>query len=144
MAYSIRSDIEDIFGKTNVQTWGNMDAGDTEDTAVLTEIANRVTRGIGHADDMINAKLAESDYAIPVAAQPGKSIGLITTISATLAGCWLYEARGLDDADDEGRPFNRYSAKRKDAEQMLSNIADGSLKIDAVAATKGVNVPFVV
>ena len=30
MAYSTRTDIEDIFGTINVQTWGNLDAGDVE------------------------------------------------------------------------------------------------------------------
>ncbi|HAI11079.1 MAG TPA: hypothetical protein DCM28_05200 [Phycisphaerales bacterium] len=144
MPYSTRTDIEDIFGPINVQTWGNLDAGDIEDEDVLADIAARITRAISHADDHINAILSGSDYTIPLSAQPGKSIGLITTISATLAGCWLYEARGLDDADDEGRPYNRYSSKKKSVETMLANIADGSLKIDAVQATAGVNIPFVV
>lgn len=144
MAYSTRTDIEDIFGTINVQTWGNLDAGDVEDADVLTDISDRITRAISHADDHINAILSGSDYTIPLSAEPGKSIGLIATISATLAGCWLYEARGLDDADDEGRPYNRYSAKKKSAENMLNSIAEGGLKIDAVKATDGVNIPFVV
>ncbi|MBL4699642.1 MAG: DUF1320 family protein [Phycisphaeraceae bacterium] len=144
MPYATRTDIEDIFGIENVQTWGNMEAGDVQDAGVLTAIANRITRAITHADDMINAMLSGSDYEIPLNAKPSKSIGLITTASAELAGCWLYEARGLDNKDDEGRPYNRYSAKRKAALQMIKDIADGSIKIDAVAGTTGVNVPFVV
>ena len=87
MAYSTRTDIEDIFGTINVQTWGNLDAGDVEDADVLTDISDRITRAISHADDHINAILSGSDYTIPLSAEPGKSIGLIATISATLAGC---------------------------------------------------------
>ncbi|MFG0247836.1 MAG: phage protein Gp36 family protein [Phycisphaeraceae bacterium JB051] len=139
MSYSTRTDIEDIFGIANVASWADLDSDED-----ATKITNRITRAIAHADAMINAILTDSQYTIPLSALPGKTLGLITTISATLSGCWLYEARGLNDADDEGRPFNRYSAKRKQAEVMLGNIAEGSLKIDAVEATKGVGIPFVV
>jgi phage gp36-like protein len=139
MSYSTRTNIEDIFGVDNVATWGDMD--NDQDA---TKITNRIARGIAVADAMIDAVLDNTDYTVPLTAQPGKSLALITDIAATLAGCWLYEARGLDDRDDEGRPYNRYSANRKRAESMLQRIAEGGLMINAVKATDGVNIPFVV
>ena len=121
MAYSTRSDIEDVFGVDEVSKWADLD-----NDANATKITNRIARAIEVADEKVDAALRGGAIAVPV---PGSSV-LITNIAAILAGVWLYDARGVVDFDPEtGKAQHRLHFQRAGAMRKLKLIRTGDLDI---------------
>lgn len=121
MAYSTRSDIEDVFGVDNVSTWADLDNDEN-----ATKITNRIARAIEVADEKVNAALRGGAIAVPVAA----SSVTITNIAAILAGVWLYDARGVVDYDPvTGKAQHRLQFQRDGAIEELKLIRAGDLDI---------------
>lgn len=131
MPYCIRSDIELIFGVTNVSTWADLD-GD----ANATKITNRIDRAILMSDALLDAVLRTAAYMGPpplvydgtVASTPT----LIMMISAIGAGLWVYEARGAGKIAPGDEPIHQYTWLRTWHRRTLEAIRTGKLKLDAV------------
>ncbi len=142
--YCERSDIEAVFGSENVEIWGNLNAGDVADQAVKDAITTRITLAIAHAGEVVDAAFRPSKYIVPLAKADSSTPGLIVDTVARLAGAWLYESRGTDEVDADGRPVNRYAAVRRDAMSTIDRILGGQYVIEAVQAPSVTTAPFVV
>ena len=124
--YCDTDDIDQIFGTTNVTRWADLDCD-----ANATKIANRKTQAIVVACEEIDDYLRNTPYRIPAQTAAAATPASIAELAATLAGIWLYEARGAQDFQ-EGKPYHRYAFKRTWARRVLAEIADGTRKIDAI------------
>ena len=137
MAYSARSDVEDVFGVDNVAKWADLDAD-----ADATKIANRITRAIAAGDAKIDQRFRSSQYAVPLV--PGTSGDVVVTDwSARLAGVWLYESRGTNEMDQKGRPFNRMSGQEKKVMDHMDRVMTGKERLDAEIISNQSESPFV-
>jgi len=116
MAYSTQTDIENVFGEKNVETWSDLDGDGTLDST-------RVAASIAYADEFINSMLRGGVYAIPI----GSSNVLVTNWSAVLAGAWLYRSRGLRDDNLEG---DKIESQRQDVESKLAQVNAGVIQLD--------------
>jgi phage gp36-like protein len=100
--YAAQSDIEDIFGVTNVAVWSQLDPTQppgTPDTGRIQTALNYASAKI------ISFFFNQGNYATPLVPL-NNDILLVTRRAATLAGVWLYQSRGLRDDTPEG---NKYS-----------------------------------
>jgi hypothetical protein len=122
--YCSRSDVNDIFGATNVTTWGDLD-NDADDDKITTRIA----RAISWATTEINDRLRGGPYEIPL---PESTSSTIVDLCASLAGVWLYRSRGIDD---EAGGNDKYSWQWDRVETTLSEIRAGKRKLDATPST---------
>lgn len=124
MPYSTQADIESLFGVENVKQWSNLDnAADEADT-------DRIAAAIVQADAEIDDIMRNSIYAVPLVGTQG-TLTQITNISAKLAGCWLYRARGTNEVDEGGKPIDRMQAIRKEAMGKLYRYVAGAESLPA-------------
>ena len=131
--YCTRSDINDIFGTTNVTTWADLD--NDSDGDVITA---RVARSIAWATTEINDRLRGGPYEIPL---PSTVAATITDLCATLAGVWLYRSRGVDDESE----IDKYKWHWDRAEKTLTELRSGTQirKLDVPSSTDtGGQAPF--
>ncbi len=133
--YIGQSDIEDVFGKSNVSRWANID--NTDDPTVATQ--SRITSAIAYAERLVEARLRDRQYAIPLTASSG-SLDVIVDVCAKLAGAWLYESRGIDDED----AATATTARKKEADRMLNMILSGQVVLAASPNHNGPTAPIVV
>ena len=117
MAYCAQSNIENLYGQDNVVKWSNL-AGTTDAVD-----ATRVAAAIAWADEQIDNRLRKTQYAIPFTTVPL----MVLTWSATLAGWWLYKARGQRDTNE----WNKMEGERKDVYEELGQVAAGAINLDA-------------
>ena len=104
--YAAQSDIEDIFGTTNVALFSQLDPTQPPGTADIT----RIQRALDYSDaTIISFFRNQGNYATPLAPLDTDA-DLVKRWSATLAGVWLYESRGLRDQTKDG---NRYAQMRQ-------------------------------
>jgi hypothetical protein len=128
MAYSVLADIQRTFGARNVADWCDPDKDGNP-----TTMADRWGRAIVLADDEIDTVLRNGPYTIPLADLSGSTPTLINEISATLAGIWLYEIKGVSDTDPKsGQPIHRYQTRLNWARQTLNDIRDGKRVIQGM------------
>lgn len=133
MAYSVRADIETVYGKIEVAKWADLD-GD----GVADDIASRITNAITRADAQIDDTLRGGPYTVPFTTVPQ----IIADISAKLAGVLLYEPRGVRDFDpDTDRPQHRLHWQRRSVENDLQSIKNGRMRL-SVAATVHTDVSY--
>lgn len=126
MAYCAQSNIEDVFGIENIKQWSNLEAADVTDTS-------RVARAIVVSDATIEAVARKNNLKIPLQNSYGSTPPLVIDLSATLAGIWLYESRGVQDYHPQtGAALHRLEFKRDAARQMLADIAENRIIIDAL------------
>jgi hypothetical protein len=122
--YAAQSDIEDIFGITNVAVWSQLDPTQPPGTADT----DRIQRALDYADARIIAFFrVHGNYATPLVPL-NSDADLVTRWDATLAGVWLYESRGLRD---DTKATNKYAAM---ARQVIAEMGvyRASEKLDAV------------
>lgn len=127
-AYIAKSDIEDVYGRSNVKSWGDLD-----NDGVGTKIDARIERAIVFAESDVNTMLSGGPYSVPFT---GSIDAIIIEICAKLAGAWLYNARGTDDIDGEGKPINKTWANEKDARMKLTDIVSGKRKLAVTGTDK--------
>jgi len=101
--YIGQTDVENVFGEDNVETWSDMDASGSTDTT-------RVAKGISVAEDDIQNRFRGGDYAIPFST----ATEVLKDFMAKLAGLWLYENRPKHSSDDN----NEYYSKMKEQVDM--------------------------
>jgi len=123
MAYITKSNIEAVFGVTNVTKWADLDNdGDA------TKIAARIAVAIAWAENEVDSRLRKSIYTIPFDTAPVD----IVDVTANLAGVWLYENRGVQDFNpDTGMAVHRLTWNRKRAYNTLREILAGIRTLDA-------------
>lgn len=128
MAYSTRTDTEQIVGVENLKEWLDLDRD-----ANTTTIASRSTYLGVLADAIIDGKLSTSPYAVPVEAPTATTTPtVIKMVSAILRGVLAIEAMGIEDYNPQsGRPVHKLSAMREWALQILDDVSEGRLKLDA-------------
>lgn len=127
MPYSERSNIEDIYGVTNVEKWADLDNdGDA------TKITNRITAAITRADDELDNRLRESRYVVPFTTVPSA----IEYLSALYAGIWLYSNRGVTDYNADGEAQDQLQHQRNDFDEKVRMIHAGTYILDVSSSVK--------
>ena len=124
--YCTRTDIENLFGVRNVAIWSNLDS-----TATGAD-ESRITAAIAHATAWINDRFRGGRFTIPLANSASATPDAIRDLAARLAGVWLYESRGVDEQDEEGRPINRLGFHRRYVERQVLRYIMGRDSLDAV------------
>lgn len=123
MVYCTRADIEQFYGRENVQKWAELD-GDKNST----NIATRISDAISHASNDIDDGLRGGPYTVPFA----DTIPLtILDLARRLAGVRLYESRGIQDFEAEtGSPVHRLAWHASYVRKMLAEIKSGKRRLD--------------
>lgn len=120
MAYAVRSNVEDVFGVTNVTDWADID-----NDGVAQTITDRIARALVVAEARVDALLYMGPYTIPFATAPTE----IVDVTAKLAGVWLYEHRGMADFDPKtGESANKLAYIKRLAEETLKGVVEGSVR----------------
>lgn len=118
--YCVRKDIENIFGAVNIQKWADIDNdGDVQ------KIDAKINWALQLSYDYVNSKLAGGPYIIPLA---GKYPTIITC-QAKLAAVEIYEARGLTNFDEQGKPIHQLQNAKDWADNVMSQIRAGILRL---------------
>lgn len=124
--YCTQAQIEDVFGIENVKQWSDLDNSLVTDTA-------RIARAIAVVSERIDDVVRITNYKIPLADEDAAISASISDLAATLAGIWLYEARGSQDFNPQtGEVAHRLEFKRQRVEQMLSDIRDQRIRLNAL------------
>jgi hypothetical protein len=132
VGYCSRRDVEIKFGSENVRTWADMD-NDGDWSAVQ----QRINQAIRWADRYIENKLRYTQYVIPLVPDGVDALEDIKDIAARLAGYWLYDSRGVDEQDPDGRPINRMDTHQQHAERMLRRYVAGQQHLPAKRVDPG-------
>lgn len=129
MSYITRTDIEDKFGKKNVEIWADLD-----NNQVQADITARITTAIAFADEMVDNALRRGRYALPIVDLLSAVPKVIVDVVASIAGVWLYENRGVQDFDpDTGKAQHRLHWQKVDAQRVLSWLRMGQIELNAVS-----------
>jgi phage gp36-like protein len=104
--YAAQGDIEDRFGVANVAAWSQTGGAAAANGLPLADVG-RIQRSLDASDAEIDGLMQDGPYIVPLAA--GADAAIVTNWSATLAGVWLYQTRGLRDDTRDG---NKYTALR--------------------------------
>jgi hypothetical protein len=138
MAYCVQSDIENLFGVENVGRWSNLD------NQSLTADPNRVAAAIAYAAAIIDDRFRNSRYNVPLVGLGGP-LTAVTDLAARLAGCWLYESRGLADgaAGAEDGLTAGIAAHRRYVERMFGRYLAGQDQLAAAPTRMVTTAPFV-
>lgn len=118
MAYCDRTDIETIYGKTNVEKWADLDG-----KRVAPDIAARIVRACAVATAKIDTRLRGGPYALPLDPVPIEIVDLTARYAAYL----LYVGRPIKEDDETTHPVK--SAKNE-VEKELANIRGGRVQLD--------------
>lgn len=127
MAYSVRTDLNNVFGKNNIDAWADLDGN--EDGPTITA---RIDAAIVTADDMVDSFMRNGPYTLPLKNQAAQTPIIIRDVSSKLAGVWLYEARGVLDMTPDGAPMHRLQWHKKSAMEILRKLVAGILRLDNV------------
>lgn len=134
MDYCTRTDIESLFGIDNVKNWADLDSDQDPD-----KIAARIVKAIAYAQADLDSRLLGGPYVVPITT----SHPLITELTATLAGAWLYSARGQLDAVS-GDGTDRLATRRGEAVRTIKDILSGQRRLDLPRVGRGSEAPFAV
>ena len=133
-----RTDIEDIYGKANVQRWSQLDPDSQEADA------NRITKAINIAQQEVEDRFRASDYNVDFVAKSGTPHTVINWI-ATLAGVWLYQSRGRRAIDTRGTSLaDKMQSDRRVVLAQIDSVLMGARELNAQRDTNGPNSPLVV
>lgn len=136
--YCERTNIEAIFGVTNVEQWADLDS-DEDVTKMAARIAVAVTTAEADIDDL----LRDGPYDVPLVSTGGSMTPTIVDIAARKAGMWLYENRGSQDVDEHGRAVHKFAAMTKRVDKILNQILAGKRSIQCERTEMGTDAPFV-
>lgn len=131
MAYSTQSDIENLFGESNVAVWSNLEGGTDADT-------DRIATAIAWADAYIDNRFRPCGiYLIPFS---GTDL-VLTNWSASLAGIWLFQSRPTGGGDASAS----YDDKRERVEEEMDLYIAGARRLACTrAGSRNATVPYVV
>lgn len=119
MNYVTRDNLNARFGADNVTKWADLDDdGDTE------KIALTISEAIADVSSYVDSRLRGGPYRVPF--DEGTVPREIVDIVTALVGERLYDPRQTTDAE---KPTVSRETRR--AEQMLTSILSGTLKLDS-------------
>lgn len=121
--YISQTDIENVFGATNVRAWSNLD------TNASTTNTTRVDAAIAFAEQLIDDRFRNSMYSLPLTANGTDSLRPVIDWAAKLAGVWLYSSRGFRQNDDSTEG-NRILFHRREVEELMDLYLSGSRTLD--------------
>jgi phage gp36-like protein len=130
MAYATQSDIENIFGTTNVQLWSQL----SPDSSAVD--ANRITAALAYAEAYVEDRFRGGRYQVPFS---GTSV-ILTSWVAKIAGVWLYESRAMR-GNEETNPVAVHKATANDE---MTLYASGQRRLPLAASESGPTCPVVV
>ena len=119
MAMSARRDVELVYGKDNVNLWGNPD--NIEDYA---EIEARIEWANEYAEQEFLGRIAEGPYDPEEVRTTLPKMAVL--ICASLAGVHLYDTRRVIDSDES---TNRVAKQKKNVDRWIGQIMSGQLKL---------------
>lgn len=122
MPYCTRQDIENIFGRSNVEQWA-----DVNNNSATPEIASRIEWAINLAGSELDARMRGGVYAVPFTDEPFDTLWVNAV--ARLAGVLLYEGRGITDVDTFGRPVHPLSTHRDMAYEFVRKVRGGAIRL---------------
>jgi hypothetical protein len=127
--YAADTDIFEIFGKTNVYKWANMNERATGHASYQTEIDAAILKALTLATAWVNDELRPYIYDLPFT--DTNLTAAINQITAMKAGVWLYEWRGADDFDYvNGELVHRYSFMYKRIDTSMAKFKVDIKRLD--------------
>jgi len=128
--YITQTDLEDVFGETNVAAWSDMEGNREVDT-------NRVTKAIAWGESKVVATLRRSKYVVPLQAASGSTLDpIVTNWMAVYAGHWLYMHRQIRANEDNTRTEKLKEETDNEMKEIMTGMANVDLKrIDDRATT---------
>ncbi|RLC38156.1 hypothetical protein DRH27_02960 [Candidatus Falkowbacteria bacterium] len=121
--YISQSDVENVFGEDNVLVWSDLDASDSVD-------ATRIATGIATAEEDVENRFRDGDYAIPFSS----ALSTIKDWCAKLAGLWLYECRPKRDSDTDDE---YYAKMREQVDVDIDAYTSGQRRLNLTRADSG-------
>jgi len=109
-AYCTQDDMDLQWGSKNVRKWA-----DLENTREAAGVQARVAWAIENASAQIDDRMRHGPYAFPLELGSGEEYpAALVRMTALLAGCMLYESRGITDAASEQEHSLRWAEKKVD------------------------------
>lgn len=140
MAYSTQTDIEDIFGVTNVAVWSQLNESTSRAaTGVPAADTARIARAITYADAIIDGRFRGWRYSLPFAPVPTE----VVNWSATISGVWLYRSRGMAAGRDTAE-VNRFVGMEQNALREMDLYLAGTRQFNLTDNESRPTVPVVV
>lgn len=122
MAYSTQTDLEDVYGTTNIAVWSQLnESASRAATGVPAADTARIARAIAYADAVINDRFRGFRYDLPFSPVPTA----VVNWSATIAGVWLYRSRGIAAGSDTAEA-NRYVGMEANALREMDLYLSGT------------------
>lgn len=119
--YAERTDVELIFGRTNIYKWADVDNEEDDDF-----VAQRICWALQESYAYFNDRLRSGPYTIPFSTPPARVISM----SARWAGVILYDARGISDTSDDKQPKHQLSAHRDMVVKFLNELLSSKARLD--------------
>jgi phage gp36-like protein len=129
--YTTPGKVREKFGTSNVNAWADLDNTKDAEAIELTVETNIELVG-AYINDYLRPR-----FTVPFDPVPDS----IEQIATLLTGVFLYEGRGIQDSDAEGRPVHKLSIMRKIAEAWLRDIRAGNRALPGI--TGPISVPGV-
>lgn len=120
MAYATEADMINLFGRTNIRTWADLENRDNQ-----VDIDARVAWALSTAEDWVNDRLRYGPYEIPFT-EP--VVSAIRDLTARQAGVLLYSTRGIADTDAGQKPL--LVEHKKYIEMTVRDIMKKKLRLD--------------
>lgn len=118
--------LELLVGASNLQKWANLENGDVLDVDVLAKIDERITLAIARAESQTDDLLRGTRYAVPI--HP-VSVEMASTV-AGLAACFLYEARGALEFDQQLKDVEHQLAfYRQRYDRWIRGVVGGKIRL---------------
>lgn len=130
MPYSTKTDIESVYGVTNVAVWSQLnESASRAATGIPAADSARINAAIAYADAVIDDRFRGGRYAVPLS--PVSPI--VTNWSAVLAGIWLYRSRGVASGADTA-DANRYVGMEQNVYREMDLYLGGARTLTAAQA----------
>lgn len=119
--YCSRTDVEQVFGVSNVAKWADLDNDSDED-----KITARVNYFICLATCALDDDLRGGPYPVPWESPYPRAL---VFACARLVGVLLYDARGFADMDANGNPMNKMGPHRKAVKDWVKRVRGGKTRV---------------
>ena len=128
MSYCTRSDVEAIFGTSDVAEWADLNNNDD-----AGEITSRINWAIDVAAEEFDDFFRTAGYRVPIQDADGNTPTTVKYHNAMLVGVLLYEWQGVQNFDPQtGQPHHKLAWHRQHVYEFLREVVQGTRKIDAV------------